>query len=113
MHLLHIFSETLGSACDTEGKKYTTYVFYSLGVMDRISPFIEAFIRYVRFMPRVMIVWYLFVGYFLFLLWTTFSYAVLDHDFFANLADKQQTMTIQNPTSRGSIYTVGSATAPQ
>ena len=35
---------------------------------------------------------------------TTFKYTVLEYDYYKLLADRQQTITIKNPVSRGSIY---------
>lgn len=34
----------------------------------------------------------------------TFKYTVIDHDFYKKKAHEQQTMILQNPVSRGSIY---------
>lgn len=53
---------------------------------------------------RVEIVAYLFFAYALFVIWTTFKYSVLQYDYYHGLADKQQTITVKNPVSRGTIY---------
>lgn len=60
--------------------------------------------RYFQRLDRVGIVWWIGVAYTLFLLSTTFSYTVLQYDFFSKKATEQQTMILKNPTSRGSIY---------
>jgi cell division protein FtsI/penicillin-binding protein 2 len=52
---------------------------------------------------------YVRVGFMLFgvfILWTAFRLTVLEHDFYRTLADKQQTITVKNPVSRGTIYSV-------
>lgn len=43
-------------------------------------------------------------AYALFVVWTTFKYSVLEYDYYKGLADKQQTVTVKNPVSRGTIY---------
>ena len=53
---------------------------------------------------RIEIVAYLFFAYALFVIWTTFRYSVLEYDYYKGLADKQQTVTVKNPVSRGTIY---------
>lgn len=63
-------------------------------------------------MPRIMVVWYLFLWYFLFLIGTTFSYTVLDHEFYQELAEKQQTLILRNPASRGTVSSLGTLTSP-
>ncbi len=45
-----------------------------------------------------------FVAFGLLILWTTFKYTVLEVDYYKGLADKQQTITVKNPVSRGTIY---------
>lgn len=73
---------------------------------------LEFLIRYVRYMPRIMVVWYFFLGYFLWIIGTIFSYTVLWHDFYTSLADRQQTMILRNPTSRWTIYSVWNPMTP-
>lgn len=53
---------------------------------------------------RIELVAYLFFAYALFVVWTTFKYSVLEYDYYKGLADKQQTVTVKNPVSRGTIY---------
>lgn len=53
---------------------------------------------------RIELVAYLFFAYALFVIWTTFRYSVLEYDYYKGLADKQQTVTVKNPVSRGTIY---------
>jgi len=45
---------------------------------------------------------FLFFG--LYIIWTTFKYTVLENQYYKGLADKQQTITVKNPVSRGAIY---------
>lgn len=77
-----------------------------------MSRILEFLIRYVRYMPRIMVVWYFFLGYFLWIIGTIFAYTVLGHNFYTSLADRQQTMILRNPTSRGTIYSVGNPMTP-
>jgi cell division protein FtsI/penicillin-binding protein 2 len=47
-----------------------------------------------------------FFGFVLFailIIWTAFKYTVLEYTYYKDLADKQQTMTVKNPVSRGTI----------
>lgn len=53
---------------------------------------------------RIEIAAYLFFTYALFIVWTTFKYSVLEYDYYKGIADKQQTVTVKNPVSRGTIY---------
>ena len=39
-----------------------------------------------------------------FLLWTTFKYTVFQNNYYANLANRQQSQVVKNPVSRGTIY---------
>jgi cell division protein FtsI/penicillin-binding protein 2 len=45
----------------------------------------------------------LFFAYAFFILITAFRYTVIDHDYYQNLADRQQTIEVKNTVSRGSI----------
>jgi cell division protein FtsI/penicillin-binding protein 2 len=40
----------------------------------------------------------------MYIVWTTFKFTVLEHQYYRGLADKQQTITVKNPVSRGTIY---------
>ncbi|MDQ1343356.1 MAG: hypothetical protein QG650_75 [Patescibacteria group bacterium] len=53
---------------------------------------------------RIEVAAYVFFAYALFIIWTTFKYSVLQYDYYRDLADKQQTVTVKNPVSRGTIY---------
>jgi cell division protein FtsI/penicillin-binding protein 2 len=48
----------------------------------------------------------LFIAYAFFILFTAFRYTVIDHDYYQNLADRQQTIEVKNSVSRGSIFSV-------
>lgn len=41
---------------------------------------------------------FLFLGFAV--IWTTFKYTVLEHQYYRTLADKQQTIIVKNPVSR-------------
>lgn len=55
-------------------------------------------------LDRIGILGLCFVFFGLLVLWTTFKYTVLEYDYYRDLADKQQTITVKNPVSRGTIY---------
>jgi cell division protein FtsI/penicillin-binding protein 2 len=57
-----------------------------------------------RRLDRIGIIWYIGVIYTVFLLCMTFKYTVIDGAFYKKMAYDQQTMVLQNPVSRGSIY---------
>ena len=40
----------------------------------------------------------------MYILWTAFSYTVLDYSFYHQLASKQQTGAISIPVTRGNVY---------
>ncbi len=44
------------------------------------------------------------------ILWTTLKYTVLEYSYYRDLADKQQTITVKNPVSRGSIFSSNTPT---
>ena len=75
-------------------------------------PKLSQFLRHVqsqthRFLLSLDRVGYLIAAFFLFaafILWTTFRYTVIEYDYYKTLADKQQTITVKNPVSRGTIY---------
>ncbi len=60
--------------------------------------------NYFRSLDRIGIIWYVGIIYVVFLLFTTFRFTVLDHEFYAAKAKDQQTMILKNPASRGSIF---------
>jgi stage V sporulation protein D (sporulation-specific penicillin-binding protein) len=45
-----------------------------------------------------------FFLYAIFIVFTTFRYSVLEYGYYRGLADKQQTITVKNPVSRGTVY---------
>lgn len=60
--------------------------------------------RYFRSLDRTSIIWYIGVGYVIFLMITTFRYTILEYDFYSAKAKDQQTMILKNPSSRGTVY---------
>jgi len=60
--------------------------------------------RYFRSLDRIGIIWYIAIAYIFLLLLTAFSFTVIHHTFYAQKAKDQQTMTLRNPASRGSIF---------
>jgi cell division protein FtsI/penicillin-binding protein 2 len=61
-------------------------------------------LRYVEHFDRIHVILALFFIYALYIIFTTFQYTVLDHDYYQSLADRQQTIEVKNTVSRGSIY---------
>ena len=61
-------------------------------------------LRYIEHFDRIHVILVLFFCYAIFVLITAFRYTVIDHDFYQNLADRQQTIEVKNSVSRGSIY---------
>jgi cell division protein FtsI/penicillin-binding protein 2 len=64
----------------------------------------QALKRYLGTFERTQ---YLKLAFFLFgllIVWTTFKYTVLEFSYYRSLADAQQTITVKNPVSRGTIY---------
>ncbi len=53
---------------------------------------------------RVRLVFYIFVGFGVIIVWMAFKYTVFEYDYYRKLADKQQMITVKNPVSRGTIY---------
>lgn len=58
------------------------------------------FVRYITHLDRIGILWYVLVAWIGIILITTFGYTVVDYDYFAKVAEKQQKTTIKNPVSR-------------
>lgn len=54
--------------------------------------------------PREYFVYIFFIFFSLYILWTAFSYTVLDYSFYNQLANKQQTGAISIPVTRGNVY---------
>lgn len=61
-------------------------------------------IHFFKQYPRDYYVFLIFWVFAFLLLWELFSFTVLNHTYYKNLADFQQTSKTQNPTSRGSIF---------
>ena len=80
--------------------------------MHQITRFLETLYRLIRYkLVRIDRIEFLKLAFALagvFILWTTFRLTVLEHDYYRTLADKQQTITVKNPVSRGTIYSVNS-----
>ncbi len=70
---------------------------------NKLENLITGIIRYFRRLDRVGQVWYIIVGYMLLLITTVFGYAVIEHTYYAKVADSQQKSVVKNPASRGNI----------
>lgn len=62
--------------------------------------FLEHIFSYIDRYPREYYVFGFFLLFFLAIVWQTFSYTVLNHNFYQELADKQQTGKVQIPVTR-------------
>jgi cell division protein FtsI/penicillin-binding protein 2 len=71
---------------------------------NQLRQFFERLFLTVSRADRVELVAYVFFAYALFVVWTSFKYTVLEYDYYNALADRQQTVTVKNPVSRGTIY---------
>ncbi len=60
-------------------------------------------IRYVTHLDRIAILWYCLIAWMIIILMTTFSYTIIDYNYFSKAAERQQKMIIKNPVSRGNI----------
>ena len=60
--------------------------------------------RKLQQMDRIHYLKIFFAIFGLYIIWTTFRYTVLENQYYRELADKQQTITVKNPVSRGTIY---------
>jgi hypothetical protein len=69
-----------------------------------IEHIITALYHHFRRLDRIGVIWYLGIGYAVFLLIMTFKYTVLDYAFYRDIAYAQQTMVLKNPVSRGTLY---------
>lgn len=58
----------------------------------------------VQYLERIHVLKIVFSVFGLYIVWATFKYTVLEHQYYRELADKQQTITVKNPVSRGTIY---------
>ncbi len=63
----------------------------------------QAFAIFDRY-PRHYFIFGFFVLFFLHIVWHTFSYTVINYDFYKNLADNQQIATQKVPVTRWTIY---------
>lgn len=59
--------------------------------------------RYYKNLDRIGKMWYFALGSVLFLLGKLFSFSILDHEFYWQMAEAQQKTIVKNPVSRGSI----------
>lgn len=71
---------------------------------ELIADILHAAGKKIAHTDRMGMVAYAFFAYALFIAFTGFRYSVLDYDYYRTLAEKQQTITVKNPVSRGSIY---------
>jgi cell division protein FtsI/penicillin-binding protein 2 len=55
-------------------------------------------------MDRISMIWYGALIFSLILLASSFSFTVINHDYYKAVADRQQTSIEKNPVSRGTIY---------
>lgn len=60
--------------------------------------------RRITQMHRIEVVSVLFLFLAFAIIFTTFKYTVLEHEYYANLAEKQQSIVVKNPVSRGTVY---------
>jgi len=59
--------------------------------------------------PREYFAATFFIVFFFAIIWETFSYTVVNHEFYEDLAESQQTWELEIPVTRGTIYTAPSA----
>lgn len=59
--------------------------------------------RYFKSLDRIGKMWYVVLFVSFILIFSLFSFTIINHDFYKNLADKLQRTTISNPVSRGSV----------
>ncbi len=71
--------------------------------------FLQIFDRY----PREYFVAAFFLIFYFAIIWETFSYTVLNHDFYKNLAYKQQVWEVEIPVTRGTIYSLANSSMKQ
>jgi stage V sporulation protein D (sporulation-specific penicillin-binding protein) len=70
----------------------------------KLNHFINLLLIRASQVDRVRMVFFAFASFALLIIWTTFKYTVIEHDYYKALADKQQMMTVKNPVSRGTVY---------
>lgn len=73
-------------------------------MQKKINHFINVLIIRLSHIDRVRMVFLGFAFFAMMIIWTTFKYTVVEHDYYKALADKQQVITVKNPVSRGTIY---------
>ncbi len=61
-------------------------------------------LRNIQYLDRIHYLKIAFAVFGMYIVWTTFKFTVLEHQYYRGLADKQQTITVKNPVSRGTIY---------
>ncbi len=66
--------------------------------------FSQIVVRKFQYLERIHYLKIVFAFFGLYIVWTTFKYTVLENQYYRELADKQQTITVKNPVSRGTIY---------
>jgi len=65
---------------------------------------LEQFFNFFDRYPREYFVIAFFALFYFAIIWETFSYTVINHDFYDDLAYNQQVWEIEIPVTRGSIY---------
>lgn len=60
----------------------------------------QLFLRKLKYLDRIHYLKIAFAVFGLYIIWTTFTYTVLENQYYRQLADKQQTITVKNPVSR-------------
>lgn len=70
----------------------------------KLRQFFERLFAVIARTDRIELVAYVFFVFALFIIWTSFKYTVFEYEYYKALADRQQTVTVKNPVSRGTIY---------
>lgn len=65
--------------------------------------YLTRLIQYFRHLDRIGILWYIFATGIVIILMAAFRYSVIEHRYFARIAEQQQKAVIKNPSSRGNI----------
>lgn len=73
-------------------------------MQKKLNHLINVLIIRLSHIDRVRMVFLCFAFFSMIIVWTTFKYTVVEHDYYKELADKQQVMTVKNPVSRGTVY---------
>lgn len=71
---------------------------------EKFHHVVNLILAYLTSLERVSMVFFGFVFFAIFVIWTAFKYTVVEYDYYKGLADKQQMMSVKNPVSRGTIY---------